>query len=136
MQILIHYWPGWELSLFLSKIIEILGERSSMDDTEQTDSESSSLHQFGILNATMDWGPNQTKGHTLSKKLTFLIRIRTCACAYQGLRNVNFSKEFACLLNKWPVPLQRSLFSKMICGKQERLFQVVFLNKYKRLRYS
>ena len=25
-----------------------------------------------------------------------------CACAYQGVRNVSFSENFAYLLNEWP----------------------------------
>ena len=27
--------------------------------------------------------------------------IHTCACAYQGIRNVGFAENFACLLNGW-----------------------------------
>ena len=37
-----------------------------------------------------------------------LIRARTCA--YQGVRNINFSKNFACILNE--CPLNRSSLQK------------------------
>ena len=50
------------------------------------------------------------RGHPLStyvkfsEQLTFLTPlIRTRTCAYQGVRNVNFSENFAYVLNEWPL---------------------------------
>ena len=51
------------------------------------------------------WGHSFSTIAKLSEKLTFLTpdthTLRTPTCAYQGVRNVSFSDNFAYLLNEW-----------------------------------
>ena len=55
-------------------------------------------------------GPPFTKG---GRKLCYLL-IRTCACAYQGVRNVSFSENFGHVLNEWS--LKYNTIQKRISG--------------------
>ena len=45
------------------------------------------------------WNHSFSTYAQFSEKLTFLTLIRTRTCAYQGVRNVSFSENFAYLLN-------------------------------------
>ena len=68
--------------------------------------------RFGLIKAVFNARPPKPK-HTLtwdgddpfstyqkiSEKLTFSPLIRTRTCAYQGIRNVGFSENFANVLN-------------------------------------
>ena len=55
--------------------------------------------------------------------------IRTRTCAYQGVRNVSFSKNFASVLNGWP-------FSGIICHQHFLwLIDSIYKRKAKEVRY-